>query len=139
MISNKVQYGPFFLFFFFLFRLIGVVFLIIGLYAVLWGKAKDHAKSMKTQISKLMRRGMWTFRKLRLCLVTVFVFYFQKLIFGNIKKKTIFLYFWNQKYVITTHPWCGDHSISISVCRVWKAKVEIQVSKRELHTHIHLD
>ena len=26
-------------------------------------------------------------RILRLCLVTVFVFYFQKLIFGNIKKK----------------------------------------------------
>ena len=25
--------------------------------------------------------------KLRLCLVTVFVFYFQKLVFGNIKKK----------------------------------------------------
>ena len=26
-------------------------------------------------------------KKLRLCLVTVFVFYFQKLVFGNIKKK----------------------------------------------------
>ena len=25
--------------------------------------------------------------KLRLCLVTVFVFYFEKLVFGNIKKK----------------------------------------------------
>ena len=25
--------------------------------------------------------------KLRLCLVTVFIFYFQKLVFGNIKKK----------------------------------------------------
>ena len=36
---------------------------------------------------------------LRLCLVTVFVFYFQKLVFENIKKKTIFLYFWNQKHV----------------------------------------
>ena len=26
-------------------------------------------------------------------------FYFQKLVFGNIKKKTIFLYFWNKKNV----------------------------------------
>ena len=38
--------------------------------------------------------------KLKLCLVTVFVFYFQKLVFRNIKKKTIFfLYFLNQKHV----------------------------------------
>ena len=36
---------------------------------------------------------------IRLCLVTVFVFYFQKLVFENIKKKTVFLYFWNQKHV----------------------------------------
>ena len=28
-------------------------------------------------------------KKFRLCLVTVFVFYFQKLVFGNIKKKQI--------------------------------------------------
>ena len=28
-----------------------------------------------------------------------FVFYFQKLLLGNIKKKTIFLYFLNQKHV----------------------------------------
>ena len=26
-------------------------------------------------------------KKLRLCLVTIFVFYFQKLVFGNIKEK----------------------------------------------------
>ena len=36
---------------------------------------------------------------IRLCLVTVFIFYFQKLVFENIKKKTVFLYFWNQKHV----------------------------------------
>ena len=36
---------------------------------------------------------------LRLYLVTVFVFYFQKLVFGNIKKKKNFLYFLNQKHV----------------------------------------
>ena len=36
---------------------------------------------------------------IRLCLVTVFIFYFQKLVFENIKKKTIFLYFLNQKHV----------------------------------------
>ena len=27
------------------------------------------------------------FKNIRLCLVTIFVFYFQKLVFGNIKKK----------------------------------------------------
>ena len=32
-------------------------------------------------------------QNIRLCLVIVFIFYFQKLVFGNIKKKTIFLYF----------------------------------------------
>ena len=30
---------------------------------------------------------MKTIKKLRLCLVTIFVFYFQKLFSGNIKKK----------------------------------------------------
>ena len=38
-------------------------------------------------------------KKIRLCLVTVFVFYYQKPVFGNTNKKTIFLYFWNQKHV----------------------------------------
>ena len=37
-------------------------------------------------------------QRIRSYLVTVFVFYFQKLIFDNIKKKN-FLYFWNKKYV----------------------------------------
>ena len=36
---------------------------------------------------------------LRLCLVIVTVFYFQKLVFGNMKKKTNFLYFWIKKHV----------------------------------------
>ena len=31
--------------------------------------------------------SMMVYRETRLCLVTVFVFYFQKLIFGNLKKK----------------------------------------------------
>ena len=34
---------------------------------------------------------------LRVCLVIDFVFYFQKLIFGNIKKKTILLYLKKKK------------------------------------------
>ena len=34
----------------------------------------------------------------RLCLVIVFIFYFQKLVFGNIKKKKL-LFFLNQKHV----------------------------------------
>ena len=37
------------------------------------------------------------------------------------------------------HSWCDDHSTSISVCRVWGARTRVQVSKRELYTHIHLD
>ena len=36
---------------------------------------------------------------LRVCLVIDFVFYFQKLIFGNIKKKTILLYLKKKKHV----------------------------------------
>ena len=28
-------------------------------------------------------------RRIKLCLVTIFVFYFQKLVFGNMKKKKI--------------------------------------------------
>ena len=31
-------------------------------------------------------------QRIRLCLVTVFVFYFQKLIFGNIKKKISYIF-----------------------------------------------
>ena len=34
---------------------------------------------------------------------------------------------------------CNCHSISISVCKVSEVRSGIQVSKRELHTHIHLD
>ena len=34
----------------------------------------------------------------RLCLVTIFIFYFQKL-FWEYKEKIIFLYFWIQKYI----------------------------------------
>ena len=39
----------------------------------------------------------------------------------------------------TVHPRCDGHSISISVCEVWKIRIGVQVSKRELCTHIHLD
>ena len=34
---------------------------------------------------------------------------------------------------------CNGHSTSISVCGVWEARVGVLVSRRELHTHIHLD
>ena len=37
---------------------------------------------------------------------------------------------------ITAHSWCGGHFTNISACRV---KIGVQVSKRELYTHIHLD
>ena len=39
----------------------------------------------------------------------------------------------------TAHPWCGGHSTSINVCKVGGARVRVQVSKKKLHTHIHLD
>ena len=39
----------------------------------------------------------------------------------------------------TTYSWCDGHSISISACRVWRVKAEVQVFKREIYTHIHLD
>ena len=32
-----------------------------------------------------------------------------------------------------------NYSISISACGVWGVKVSIQVFRKELHTHIHLD
>ena len=34
---------------------------------------------------------------------------------------------------------CGGHSTSINACRVWVARAGVQVSRREFHTHIHLD
>ena len=40
---------------------------------------------------------------------------------------------------IIAHPWCDGHFTSINACEVWGARVGIQVSKREFHTHIHLD
>ena len=40
---------------------------------------------------------------------------------------------------ITAHHWGDGYFISISVCGVWEIKTEIQVSRRELHTQIHLE
>ena len=37
------------------------------------------------------------------------------------------------------HSWCDSHSTSISAYGVWGINVEVQVSMRELYTHIHLD
>ena len=45
----------------------------------------------------------------------------------------------NKKFLTTAHPWYGGHSISISACGVWGARDGVQVSRRELHTHIHLN
>ena len=41
--------------------------------------------------------------------------------------------------VTIVHPWCDGHSRSISACRVWEVRAGVQVSRRELHTYIHLD
>ena len=35
--------------------------------------------------------------------------------------------------------WCGSHSTSINACGVWEIRAGVQVSRREFHTHIHLD
>jgi len=40
---------------------------------------------------------------------------------------------------ITALPWCDGHSTSISVCGVWGVRARVQVSRRKLHTHIHLN
>ena len=41
--------------------------------------------------------------------------------------------------ITTVYAWCDDHSTSISVSKVWEAKIGVRVSKRELHTYIYLD
>ena len=41
--------------------------------------------------------------------------------------------------ITTAHPWCDGHSTSISAYGMWGARVRVQVSRRELHTHIYLD
>ena len=48
--------------------------------------------------------------------------------------------------ITTAHPWYGGHSISTNACGVWEARVRVrgarvgvQVSRREVHTHLHLD
>ena len=43
------------------------------------------------------------------------------------------------KSLTTAHPWCDGYSTNISACGVWGAQAGVQVSKKELHTHIHLD
>ena len=39
----------------------------------------------------------------------------------------------------TAHPWYIGHSTSINAYGVWGVRAEVQVSRRELHTHIYLD
>ena len=41
--------------------------------------------------------------------------------------------------ITTAYPWCDDHPTSISVSKVWEAKIGVQVSKREFNTYIQLD
>ena len=44
-----------------------------------------------------------------------------------------------KKFIIIVHSWCGGHFTSINTCGVWKAMTGDQVSREEIHTHIHLD
>ena len=41
--------------------------------------------------------------------------------------------------ITTAHFWYDSHSTSINTCELLGAKTEVQVSKKELHTHLHLD
>ena len=40
--------------------------------------------------------------------------------------------------LITAHLWCDGYSTNISACKVWGTRGEVQVSRREFYTHIHL-
>ena len=42
-------------------------------------------------------------------------------------------------YCTVAYPQCDGHSTSISACGVWGERVNVQVSRRETHTHIHLE
>ena len=48
---------------------------------------------------------------------------------------------WHHKKgdTIPMYPWRDDHSTSISACKVRGIKARVQISKREIHTHIYLD
>ena len=39
----------------------------------------------------------------------------------------------------TAYSWCDGYSTSINDCGVWEVRAEVQVSKRELQRHIHID
>ena len=61
-----------------------------GCYLIAKTKGKDWLERMKKESDEKWRKNRKTFR---LCLVTVFVFYFQKLVFENKKKKKILVFF----------------------------------------------
>ena len=50
----------------------------------------------------------------------------------------IYIYISLKTKVTTAHHWCDGHSTSINACGMWRVRAGVQVSKRELHTHIHL-
>ena len=37
------------------------------------------------------------------------------------------------------HSWCDSHFTCISVYGMWRARIGVQVLRREFHTHIHLE
>ena len=41
--------------------------------------------------------------------------------------------------ITTAHPYCDGHSTSIIAYGVWGPRAGVQVLRRELYTHIHLD
>ena len=42
-------------------------------------------------------------------------------------------------YDTTAHNWYDDHFTSISTCEVWRVRVEVQISRKKFHIHIHLN
>ena len=37
------------------------------------------------------------------------------------------------------HLWCGGHTTNINAYGVWGVSAGVQVSKKDIHTHIHLN
>ena len=67
--------------------------MIIGLYAVLWGMAKDHAKINENANIQTNEVRNVNISKVKIMFGNSFCFLFSKTYFWEYKEKTIFLYF----------------------------------------------
>ena len=90
-------------------------------------------------LRKLVKKMKFSIKKVRLSLVTVFVFYFQKLVFGNIKKKTIFLYFWNKKHVWLVEIKKKKKSVLVLKCSICNKQKYINWPQSHLNQLSHIN